>query len=120
MTGPSTVLVEQSSATHTRPWENDAHHVQAIDRNHSDMVKFNHGYDPDLERVATILREFVNGASSMIGPRGNSDQGNLGQHSTYIPYTFIIAASISYDSVMANMSCISNQASKNLRCLTLL
>lgn len=82
MTGPRTVLVEQSSATHTRPWENQAHQVQAIDRNHSDMVKFDHEYDLDLERVATILKGFVDGASSMTGPRDISVQGNLGQNST--------------------------------------
>lgn len=82
MTGPLTILVEQSSATHTRPWENETHHVQAIDRNHKDMVKFDHDYDPDLGRVKTIFHEFINGASSMAGPRRNSAQGGLVQHGT--------------------------------------
>ncbi|KAH0556219.1 hypothetical protein GP486_005853, partial [Trichoglossum hirsutum] len=40
MTGPRAVLVDSSSATHGRPWESEAHHIQAINRNHSDIVKF--------------------------------------------------------------------------------
>ena len=80
MKGPQTVLVDQSSATHIRPWENEAHHVQAIDDNHSDIVKFNHNHDTDLERVITILDEFMNGASRMTGPRGNLVQGDMVQH----------------------------------------
>ncbi|EHK49999.1 hypothetical protein TRIATDRAFT_261370 [Trichoderma atroviride IMI 206040] len=40
MTGPTTVLVTKPSATHCRPWENGPEHICAINRTHSEMVKF--------------------------------------------------------------------------------
>jgi protein SERAC1 len=41
MTGKPTVLVDSASATHSRPWELEDRYVQAINRSHSDLVKFN-------------------------------------------------------------------------------
>lgn len=40
MRGDTARLVNSSLATQSRPWENEAHHNQAINRNHSDLVKY--------------------------------------------------------------------------------
>lgn len=40
MDGPKVLLVTKSSATRCRPWEDGADHACAIERSHSDMVKF--------------------------------------------------------------------------------
>ena len=68
MTGPDAILVGSSSATHCRPWEIEAHHIQAINRNHSEMVKF-HSNDVAYDRVLVILRRFTRTASDMTIPR---------------------------------------------------
>lgn len=56
MTRPTAVLIMKSSAIHCRPWENEAEHICAINRTHSEMVKFG-PYDPDYDNV----RERVKG-----------------------------------------------------------
>lgn len=40
MSGPRARLVDRSSATHGRPWENKGRFVQPIGRDHSGIVKF--------------------------------------------------------------------------------
>jgi len=68
MKGPLTVLVDSSSATHGRHWETETYHVQAINRNHSDLVKFS-VHDPDYDRVLAVLKRLVSKAVKAI-PRG--------------------------------------------------
>jgi hypothetical protein len=58
MNGPHTILVGSASATHVRHWEDEAHHVQAINRDHSQLVKFK-ANDEVYERVLGTLRDFV-------------------------------------------------------------
>jgi hypothetical protein len=57
MTGEPTILVDSASATHGRPWELEDHHVQAINRSHSDLVKFTK-QDEVYEVVLDHLRRF--------------------------------------------------------------
>jgi protein SERAC1 len=58
MTGPPTILVNSWSATHGRSWENKAHHVQALNRTHSDLVKFP-SHDGDYTRVLDVLKSMA-------------------------------------------------------------
>lgn len=55
MTGPAAVLVTKSSATHCRPWEDGAEHICAINRTHSEMVKFS-PHDSDYNDVREKLK----------------------------------------------------------------
>lgn len=58
MTGPDAVLVSKASATHCRPWENGSQDICAIDRTHSEMVKFgpeDHEYEKALGRIRTLV-----------------------------------------------------------------
>jgi hypothetical protein len=64
MKGPDAVLVGPASATHVRHWENQAHHIQAINRDHSQLVKFK-ANDEVYQTVLSTLDEFVEGASGM-------------------------------------------------------
>ena len=74
MTGPCKVLVDSSSATHSRPWESEAHHVQAIQRTHSELVKFSRN-DEEYQRVLSVLKRLSSAAVLAI-PRGMSfDEG---------------------------------------------
>ena len=64
MKGPKAILVSTASATHGRHWENHAHHVQAINRDHSQLVKFKVN-DEVYERILSTLEEFVEEAFVM-------------------------------------------------------
>jgi nuclear transport factor 2 (NTF2) superfamily protein len=64
MKGPHALLVGLASATHSRPWENQAHHIQAINRDHSQLVKFK-ANDEVYDRVLNTLQEFVGNALAM-------------------------------------------------------
>lgn len=64
MNGPNAILVGSASATHGRPWENQAHHVQAINRDHSQLVKFK-ANDEVYDRILGTLEEFVKEAAAM-------------------------------------------------------
>ena len=68
MKGKSAVLVHSSSATHGRPWECEAHHVQPIGKTHSDLVKFSIR-DDVYDRVLYVLREFTISAVTVIRDR---------------------------------------------------
>lgn len=64
MNGEPAVLVGQSSATlGSRPWEVGVNYMQAIKRNHSEMVKF-YPRDPCYSIVRYFLDDLVRG----IGP----------------------------------------------------
>ncbi|KFZ19928.1 hypothetical protein V501_00400 [Pseudogymnoascus sp. VKM F-4519 (FW-2642)] len=64
MKGPNAILVGQASATHSRSWENKAHHIQAINRDHSQLVKFR-ANDEAYRRILGTLKEFTKQASTM-------------------------------------------------------
>lgn len=68
MTGPPTILVAESSATHGRPGEDKAHNVQAINRTHSELVKYRRG-DQDYLVVLDLLRVFAASAVEVIQTR---------------------------------------------------
>jgi hypothetical protein len=74
MTGPPTVLVDMSSATHGRPWEGDAQHILALNRSHSELIKFSY-HDHDYPRVLEILRKLVAGAIMAIPRTLSGAQG---------------------------------------------
>jgi len=83
MSGPDAILVGSSSATHGRSWEIEAHHIQAIDRNHSEMVKFQSN-DAIYDRVLTILKRFTRASSNMLMPRKLSPKEGIKQQGFYI------------------------------------
>lgn len=59
MSGPRAVLVTKSSATHCRPWETGPEHICAIQRSHSDMVKFgpqDDEYDKAVGVISSLAR----------------------------------------------------------------
>jgi len=68
MKGERAVLVHISSATHGRPWECEAHHVQSIGRTHSDLVKYSFR-DGIYERVLCVLQGFIKSAVTVIPSR---------------------------------------------------
>jgi hypothetical protein len=68
MDGKPTVLVDITSATHSRPWELSNRFVLGMNRNHSDMVKFSR-YDEDYERVRGYLQALVAQAEEVVQKR---------------------------------------------------
>ncbi|KFZ11275.1 hypothetical protein V502_07637 [Pseudogymnoascus sp. VKM F-4520 (FW-2644)] len=64
MKGPDAILVGQASATHGRSWENKAHHIQAINRDHSQLVKFR-ANDEVYRKILVTLKEFSQQAFAM-------------------------------------------------------
>jgi len=70
MAGPLGILADIPSATHGRPRENDAHHILALKRRHSELVKFSRN-DVDYARVLAVLKRMTSAAISAI-PRGMS------------------------------------------------
>jgi hypothetical protein len=65
MKGNTAVLVSSSSATHGRPWETDTRYSQAVNRNHSDLVKYSR-QDQDYNVVLEHLRESSRSAERVI------------------------------------------------------
>ncbi len=68
------MLVNESSATHGRPGEDLAHHVQAINRSHSDMVKFGR-HDQEYQVVLGFLLDFIDDATEVITKRFRRNDG---------------------------------------------
>ncbi len=59
MAGPPAVLVSKTSATNCRPWEDGPEHICAINRTHSEMVKFrpqDHDYDKALLQIQGLVQ----------------------------------------------------------------
>ncbi|KAF3065402.1 Ankyrin repeat domain-containing protein 50 [Trichoderma lentiforme] len=56
--GPAAVLVSKSSATHCREWENGPQFICAINRTHSEMVKFG-PEDDEYEKVVELIQSLV-------------------------------------------------------------
>jgi hypothetical protein len=77
MKGPDAILVGPASATHVRHWENQAHHIQAINRDHSRLVKFK-ANDEVYQTVLCTLEEFVEEASGMKrGRKMDAEEGTF-------------------------------------------
>lgn len=64
MKGPDAILVGTASATHGRHWENQAHYIQAINRDHLQLVKFR-ANDEVYDRILGTVEEFVEEAFAM-------------------------------------------------------
>lgn len=59
MNGPTAILVTKSSATHGRYWEDGQEHICAIDRTHSEIVKFepqDHEYEKVRQRLQSLAK----------------------------------------------------------------
>ncbi|EHK41651.1 hypothetical protein TRIATDRAFT_302109, partial [Trichoderma atroviride IMI 206040] len=86
MTGPDAILVTKSSAIHCRPWEDGAENICALNRTHSEMVKFKPN-DSDYN----IVKEKIKGLSRRaLIARGlandiNNDKCNKFGHSANGP-----------------------------------
>lgn len=75
MQGQHAVLVDRSSATHGRPWENKDHHIHAIERDHSNLVKFCYR-DEVYDGIREHLRGFAMNAVKVIKLRLKNQFGN--------------------------------------------
>jgi hypothetical protein len=73
MTGKPTVLVDRASATHGRPWELEDRYVLAINRSHSDLVKFTKE-DEVYDLVLHHSQKFSGAAVDLV--RGRFDFDN--------------------------------------------
>lgn len=69
MEGPPAVLVDRESATHGRAWEDGHAFIVALNRTHSEMVKFRR-HDEDYEIVLNHVTTLMQG----IRDRGRSQQ----------------------------------------------
>ncbi|KAL7934394.1 ankyrin repeat-containing domain protein [Trichoderma chlorosporum] len=77
MSGASAVLVSKASATHCRPWEDGPEHICAINRAHSEMVKFAEGdpeYDKVLGRINSLAQRAIIARRSPLLPDLSQDQ----------------------------------------------
>jgi hypothetical protein len=68
MEGTPVVLVDRSSATHGRHWEESDNFIKAMSRTHSDLVKFSK-LDDDYQIVLYCLRELTHNAVDLIESR---------------------------------------------------
>jgi hypothetical protein len=68
MSGPTVVLVNESSATRGRPGKYQADHVHALDRSHFDMVKFSR-HDQGYNTVLSFFIEFTDSALNVVKKR---------------------------------------------------
>ena len=72
MSGPLTVLVDMYSATQGSLRERGEGYVEAINRNHSELVKFRRN-DEDYERVLSLLKRMTHRAMVEIPKRCGND-----------------------------------------------
>ncbi|KAK4069551.1 uncharacterized protein Triagg1_6975 [Trichoderma aggressivum f. europaeum] len=82
MSGEPAVLVSKASATHCRPCENRPEHICAINRTHSEMVKFAQE-DPEYNRVLGRIRSL---AQRAITARRSPIQSNMAQEERKYPH----------------------------------
>jgi hypothetical protein len=71
MKGDPVILVDKDSATHSRPWEIDPQFIVAIDRAHSDLVKFER-YSDDYEHVFNCIQLLLENATDTVSRRFRS------------------------------------------------
>lgn len=70
MTGDPEVLVDSSSATQSRgQWESEPYYHQAINRSHSDIVKFSSRYDEYYKLVIGRLEDLAEDAELTVRKR---------------------------------------------------
>ncbi|KAI9760710.1 MAG: hypothetical protein M1840_002218 [Geoglossum simile] len=74
MKGKPEILVDSFSATHGRSWEDQPQYIQAINRDHSNLVKFG-VHDAVYYRVRDQLREFADVAVNQIRARFSEGLG---------------------------------------------
>jgi hypothetical protein len=68
MTGEPTILVDTFSAIQSRPWENGPKYREAINRSHSELVKFS-SHDEIYYRIRDQMQEFIEVAVDVIRAR---------------------------------------------------
>jgi protein SERAC1 len=76
MKGDPIVLVDKDSATHSRPWEMDPRFIIAVDRSHSDLVKFER-YSDDYEHVLACIRLLLENSADIVSRRFNAPPPSL-------------------------------------------
>ncbi|KEY73844.1 hypothetical protein S7711_10154 [Stachybotrys chartarum IBT 7711] len=75
--GPNAVLVTKLSATHGRYWEDGQEHICAIDRTHSEMIKFgpqDHEYEKVLQRLVGVAQR------ALLAPRRRGRDSHMKPH----------------------------------------
>ena len=75
MSGPPTILVNNFSATHSRPHETEPQNAHPINKTHSDMVKFADKHDNDYRIVLHVLRRLSINAQKAIPRSVSVNQG---------------------------------------------
>lgn len=73
MKGPPAVLVTKESATHWHQEKHSSEHICAINRNHSEMVKFgpeDPEYDKALSRIMGLIRYALKTHSATLNENG--------------------------------------------------
>jgi hypothetical protein len=83
MKGRPAVLVHSSSATHGRPWECEAHHIQPVGKIHSDLVKYS-VHDGVYARVLHVLQRYTKSAVTVIRDRSMGKEGTTFSSSQHI------------------------------------
>ncbi|KAL7894173.1 nacht and ankyrin domain-containing protein [Trichoderma sp. TUCIM 5745] len=79
MSGEPDVLGTKASATHCRHWENGPEHICAINRTHSEMVKFAEGdpeYDKVLERIKPLAQRAITARRGRLQRNLSKDEQN--------------------------------------------
>lgn len=69
MEGPATVLVNKDSATCLRTWETETRNTLAMNRTHSELVKFPNRYDAEYALIRQRLKGFALKAAEVIPKR---------------------------------------------------
>ncbi|PTB52198.1 hypothetical protein M431DRAFT_522241 [Trichoderma harzianum CBS 226.95] len=72
MSGEPAVVVSKASATHCRPWEDRPEYICAINRTHSEMVKFSEEdfeYEKVLGRIKSLTQRAITTRRRQISPR---------------------------------------------------
>ncbi len=62
------LLIDSSSATHVRSWENQTHNRLGLKRSHGNLIRFS-VHDNDYTVVLEVLRRMTSAATSAV-PRG--------------------------------------------------
>lgn len=76
MTGEPRILVDSTSATQGRSWENKDYHMQAINRTHSDLVKYFSRYDDNYINVRDNIKSFKKDCVKVIQARVGSTENH--------------------------------------------
>lgn len=69
MEGPATVFVSKDSAKCLRTWESEIQNTLAMNRTHSEMVKFPHKHDKGYVSIRKRLKDFALKAVVVIPKR---------------------------------------------------